>query len=140
MSESEPIRVRHVGGDEFEVTVRDHRIHVDQPLEDGGGDRAPTPTELFVASLGACVAFYVRRFLSRHDLPTAGLEVETAFTFASGPSRVGSVTMTVHLPDGVPEERRGALLAVARHCTVHNSLEHPPPVTIGVGRGAPLAG
>jgi hypothetical protein len=36
----------------------------------------------------------------------------------------------LHLPDGVPESRRGPLLAVARHCTVHNTLEHAPDVVI----------
>ena len=34
------------------------------------------------------------------------------------------------LPAGVPAERVPALMAVASHCTVHNSLEHPPRITI----------
>lgn len=34
------------------------------------------------------------------------------------------------MPDVVPSERHEALLAVASHCTVHNTLEMPPDVTI----------
>jgi len=36
------------------------------------------------------------------------------------------------VPEGVPEERLGALLAVASHCTVHNSLTVPPTISIVV--------
>ena len=43
---------------------------------DGGEDTGPTPTELFIASLAGCVAFYARRYLDRHDQPTEGLTVE----------------------------------------------------------------
>jgi putative redox protein len=124
------VRVDHKGGDLFEIAVRQHLLHVDQPTEDGGSDAAPTPTEMFVASLASCVAFYVRRFLSRHDLPTEGLSVTAQFAVAEHPTRVGEVRLSIQIPDGVPDDRRAALLAVASHCTVHNSLEQPPAVTI----------
>jgi putative redox protein len=39
----------------------------------GGGDVGPTPTELFVAGLASCVAFYARRYLRRHDIDAEGL-------------------------------------------------------------------
>jgi putative redox protein len=123
------IRVDHKTGDLFEIAIRDHQLHVDQPAEHGGSDLAPTPTELFVTSLAACVAFYARRFLARHDLPD-GLSVRAEFTMADHPARVGVVKVAIELPEGVPDDRRAALLAVASHCTVHNSLEHPPEVSV----------
>jgi uncharacterized OsmC-like protein len=45
----------HLDGDRFAISIRDHMITVDQPVADGGQDTAPTPTELFVASLASCV-------------------------------------------------------------------------------------
>ena len=66
-------------GDAFEVRVRGHRFVVDQPLEAGGQDTGPTPTELFVASVAACVAHYARSYLRRHHLPTQGLRVRADF-------------------------------------------------------------
>lgn len=126
------VRVEHKGGDLFEIAIREHLVHVDQPIEDGGSDAAPTPTELFVASLASCVAHYARRFLVRHDLPTEGLSVAATFTMAERPARVGEVTVSVTVPEGVPEARRAALLAVLSHCTVHNSLQQPPEVSIGL--------
>ena len=126
------LRVDHKGGDLFEIAVRQHVLHVDQPVEDDGSDAAPTPTEMFVASLASCVAFYVRRFLLRHDLPTDGLAVTALFSMGEHPARVGEIQLSIQIPDGVPGDRRAPLLAVASHCTVHNSLEHPPVVTIGL--------
>lgn len=40
------------------------------------------------------------------------------------------MTATVTLPDGVPAEKRDALLAVASHCTVHNTLMQTPDVVV----------
>lgn len=126
------VRVEHKEGDVFAIGVRQHLFYVDQPPDAGGTDLAPTPTELFVASLASCVAFYVRRYLDRHELPTAGLAVTADFSIAARPARVGEVRLTVTVPAGIPEERRTGLLAVASHCTVHNSLAQPPQVTIGL--------
>ena len=52
------IAVSYLGGDRLHIDVRGHELSADQPVEDGGGDTAPTPTELFVAGLSACVGFY----------------------------------------------------------------------------------
>lgn len=129
------IKVRHEEGDRFRVSIRGHELFVDQPVDDGGQDSAPTPTELFVAGLASCVAFYAGRFLRRHDLPAEGLAVDCGFEFAPDrPARVGKVELVVHLPEGFPEERRTALLSVVEHCTVHNSLTQPPEIGIALER------
>ena len=127
---SEVIRVDHKEGDLFEIGIRHHLIHVDQPAEAGGSDAAPTPVELFVASLASCVGVYVRRYLARHGLPAEGLSVAAEFDMADRPARVGQVHVSIDVPHGVPDERRDALVAVASHCTVHNTLEDPPDVRI----------
>lgn len=38
------VTVMHAGGDRFRIYARGHEFQVDQPLEDGGQDSAPTPT------------------------------------------------------------------------------------------------
>lgn len=125
-----PVSVTHDGGDRFSIAIRGHVVHVDQPESDGGDDTAPSPTELFVASLASCVAFYARGYLKRHDLPEKGLAVTGQAQLGAKPSRVVSLTVTLTLPEGVPEEKRQALLAVASHCTVHNTLTHTPEVLV----------
>ena len=73
------------------------------------GPLGPTPTELFVASLAACVAFYARRFLARHGLDATGLRVEAAYTMSPDrPARVHTITLRLLLPQPLEENRRGA--------------------------------
>jgi putative redox protein len=123
--------VRFVAGESYEVAVRGHRVTVDQPADAGGLDTAPTPTELFVASLATCVAFYAGRYLTRHGYSRDGLGVCADYDMATDrPARVSGIRLTVRVPAELPAERWAALRAVVSHCTVHNSLASPPPVTI----------
>jgi putative redox protein len=125
------IAVRFAECEAYEIAVRGHQIVVDQPVDDGGGDQGATPTELFVASLAACVAYYAGRFLTRHGYGRQGLTVAAGFEMASGrPARVAAINLTVHVPPEVPAERWPALRAVVHHCTVHNTLNQPPEVDI----------
>lgn len=126
------VTVGHVSGDAYGITVRGHSLLVDQPVADGGQDTAPTPVELLVASLASCVAFYAGRYLTRHGLDRSELAVTAEFSMADDrPARVASVRLDISAP-GLPDQRRDALLAVASHCTVHNTLRQEPSVSIGL--------
>lgn len=134
------IEVVYAEGDRFVVGIRDHDVVIDQPGEAGGDDIGPTPTELFVASLAACIGFYAERFLRRHRLPAAGLKVDCSFSMSEDrPARVASIELDVQVPDGLPEARREAFLAVIDHCVVHNSLRQPPEVKVAVRAREPVA-
>jgi uncharacterized OsmC-like protein len=125
------VAVRHVHGNAYAITARGHQVLTDQPSADGGSDAAVTPTELLVASLASCVAFYAGRYLLRHGLDRAGLAVAAEFDMAAGrPALVGAVRLRIIVPGGVPAPRTDALLAVASHCTVHNTLRREPDVSI----------
>jgi uncharacterized OsmC-like protein len=125
------IRVVHQGGDRLLMTVRGHGVRSDQPVADGGDDSAPTPTELFLASLAGCVTFYAERFLRRNGLTTEGLAVSCRYTWAESPHRVGAIDLDVEAP-GLTAEKRNAFTRVIEHCTVHNTLRKPPAVEIRI--------
>jgi uncharacterized protein (DUF302 family)/uncharacterized OsmC-like protein len=124
------VRALPAGGDRFLLQVRGHTVAVDQPVAAGGTDTALTPTELFVASLTGCVAYYANHYLSRHGLSSEGLVVETRYEMANRPARVGRLDVRITPPPHLLDAPRERLLAVASHCTVHNTLEQPPEVTI----------
>ena len=107
------LQVRHLDGDRFAVAVRGHELVVDQPVDAGGQDTAPTPTELFVAGLAACVAFYARRYCARHDVDPAGLEVTTSYRIGGRPAAVEDLEVVVSPPTALPRERRDAFLRTA---------------------------
>jgi uncharacterized OsmC-like protein len=130
---SNDLVVHHLDGDRFAIDVRGFTLLVDQPTGAGGSDTAPTPTELFVAGLASCVAFYARRYLARHHVDPAGLTVSTSYEIGGRPTRVQGIKIVVTPPVGLPAERRDAFLAVASHCTVHNTLTEPSDVEIFIG-------
>ena len=122
--------VHSLGGDRHRVTVRGHEIVVDQPREDGGDDAGPTPVELFVASLAACVGHYARRALGA---ASPGATVRCTWEMAQTPPwRVTAIDVDVTLPEGTSEARRAAVLRAVHHCTVHNSISDPPRIRIDV--------
>jgi len=133
------MEVRFRSGESYEIAAGDHVICVDQPADAGGHDDCATPTELFVASLAACVAFYAGRYLTRHGYTRDGLRVSVDYDLAADrPARVAAIRLSVHLPEDLPAERLPALHAVMSHCTVHNSLTTPPRVTIDFAAGTAL--
>ena len=123
-------------GDTFVIDVRAHFLTTDQPYDAGGQDLGPTPTELFVASLGACIGVFAERFMRRHDIDAAGLRVDCRFEMAEHPARIGRIDVRVALPPGFPPERRDGLRAVVERCTVHNTIYRPPEVRIDVEQPA----
>jgi uncharacterized OsmC-like protein len=89
--------------------------------------------ELFAASLVACTAHYAGSYLTRHGLPSDDLVVDGDFVTATdAPARITSLSVSITPPADLPDNRRAGLLAVARHCTVHNTIRQPPTVDINL--------
>jgi putative redox protein len=131
------LTVASLGGDRHRITVRGHELIVDQPCEAGGEDAGPTPTDLFVASLASCVAHYARRGLgSGGEGPTVRCVWRMSET---PPWRVAAITIDVTLPPGTSDARVAAVRRAVAHCTVHNSLQAPPAVSITT-RAVPVEG
>jgi OsmC-like protein len=119
------VTVQHHGGDRFGIQVRGHEVTVDQPTAYGGTDAGPTPTELFVAGLAGCVAFYARRYLARHGLPESGLTVTAEYTMATRPARVDTCASPCSfqrtcLPNGATHCSRWSAIAPST-----TALPHP---------------
>lgn len=117
------ISVLHDSGDRFRIEIRGHELIVDQP---GSGDSGPTPTELFIASLISCTAFYARRFLARRGLTDGELVVTGDYTWAEDHSRITAIEMHVATANGIPADLHAALARVVEHCTVHESIRNVP--------------
>jgi uncharacterized OsmC-like protein len=119
------------GGDRYSIRKGRHTIVVDQPIEAGGTDTGLTPTDLFVASLASCTAHYAGRFLRRHQLSSEGMDVTCSFEMATDrPARVGTISLDVRVPGGVPEHLEERFRAVIEHCTVKNSIAAPPTIEL----------
>jgi len=73
-----------------EAATRGHSVLTDQPAAAGGEDAGMTPTDLLVASLSSCIAFYAGRYLDRHGMNRDGPKVTADFTLDTDcPARTG---------------------------------------------------
>lgn len=130
--------VGHLGGDRYRMVVRGHGVTVDQPVDAGGTDEGPTPTELFVGSLATCAAFFAGRFLRRHLSSDQDFWIEARFAMGDRPSRVSRVEIDLVLPAGIPPAVRDGALAAAERCTVHASILTPLEIRIAAPEREPV--
>jgi ribosomal protein S12 methylthiotransferase accessory factor len=113
------------GGSRVDAQVRPFTIHTDQPPD----ATAPSPFELFLASIGACVGFYVLAFCRKRGIATDNIRVVQHHDMART-GLVERVRLTVELPPEFPDRYRDAVLRAADQCTVKKHLEHPPKIEV----------
>ena len=132
MSEPETMTIDWVKEAQFLIETRRHRLLVDQPADDGGRDEGMTPVELLIGALGSCIGHFAARFFLRHQLGVDRLRVTMAWDYAERPHRVGTITARVHLPVALEPEVLARLQKVVEGCTVHNTLAHPPAISVRI--------
>jgi putative redox protein len=116
------IRTEYKGDMLFESRVNGHRVVIDVPASMGGKGRGPTPPDLFVASLGSCVAAFVANYCNNTGIDTTGMTVDVSFEKAEDPTRLTDMRVEVNLPRGDLKGRENAILRVAERCPVHETV------------------
>lgn len=114
------------GGLAVEAHHKGYVIRTDQPADAGGGDSAPGPFDLFLASLGTCAGFYALRFCQERQLPTEGLAVTLTTERDAARRRLSTVRIEVRLPDGFPEKYRAPILRAVDQCAVKKHVVEAP--------------
>jgi putative redox protein len=113
------------GGRKVDVSFGGHVVHTDQPKDNGGDDAAPSPFQVFLASIGACAGIFVQGFCAKRGLPYDQIRiVEHPHYDAQG--GLVSVDLDVQLPAAFPEKYREALLRVVEQCSVKKAIAAQP--------------
>lgn len=126
------IDVTFPGGKRVTANFLDHQVHTDQPTKAGGDGSAPSPFELFFASLATCAGYYVLEFCRSRDLSLDGVELSQTFDRDVATKRVTDVHLTIRLPAGFPEKYRQAVAQAAAGCAVKKLVENPPTMHVQV--------
>lgn len=116
------ITTKHKGDMLFETGLGNHALQIDVPADMGGSDRGPTPPEIFVASLGSCVAALVANYCNKAGLSTDDMTVDVTYEKASDPTRLVDLKVLVDLPHADVSGRERAIQRVADHCPVHQTI------------------
>jgi putative redox protein len=113
---------RRTGTFRHTVDIRSHRLSVDEPLESGGDDSAPSPQEMLAASLASCTAITVEMYAQRKGWDLGYIEVECEYS----PAERGCPTkfeLVLRLPADAEDEQVERLKVIAAKCPVHRTLD-----------------
>jgi len=132
------VTIDHLGAVQFEIKARHHTIACDQPLENGGFDEGMTPPELLLASLGSCAAYYAAQYLRKYHLATDGTRVRiTADKVKDPAARIDNFRIEIETPVELTDQHRAGVERSVHHCLIHNTLLHPPQITIDINAHVP---
>ena len=117
-----------------EIQIRQHTLIADEHIDDGGADEAPTPMEMLVGTLGACIAVTTRAYAQRKGwaLDTITVEVEMERfkgdeypDYDGDAPYVNEVREQIRFEGDLTDEQKKRLLAIAAKCPVHLTLQSP---------------
>ncbi len=114
------------GGKGVNATYKDFTIKTDQPTDSGGEGSAPTPFDLFLASIGTCSGFYVLSFCQARNISTGEIRLVLNTERNEKTKIISKIAIEILLPKEFPEKYTDQLVRVAEKCTVKKHLENPP--------------
>jgi putative redox protein len=122
------------GGKVVMAKLGDHIIFTDQPLDNGGGDTAPAPFDLYLASIGTCAGIYVKSFCDRRNISTAGIKIIQSIEFDHIKRLPSNIRLDIKLPSDFPVKYKDAVINAAELCAVKKSIADPPKFEIVTSR------
>lgn len=114
------------GGKVVTAHSHGHTIRTDQPVDNGGGDTAASPFELFLASIGTCAGIYVKSFCDNRQIPADKIKIIQTTDYNKETGLPTSVKLDIQFPPDFPEKYKASLLHVAGLCKVKKSIASPP--------------
>jgi ribosomal protein S12 methylthiotransferase accessory factor len=114
------------GGKVVTAHTHGHSIRTDQPLDNGGTNTAPTPFDLFLASIGTCAGIYVKSFCDNRKIPTDGIKIIQTTQFNKETGLPANIKIDIQVPPDFPEKYRNSLINVAELCKVKKTMAIPP--------------
>lgn len=126
----------HLGktGYKTEITCGDHHFIADEPESVGGTNQGPTPMQMLVGALGACMAITVRLYAERKKWPLEGVEIDVNLERFAGQDYaaytgdslfVHEIKNRIVFHGPLDDNQREKLLEIVNKCPVHRVLEHP---------------
>jgi putative redox protein len=121
MSEHLEVNASWAGGYECRVRAREQAITIDEPVENGGGDRGMMPTEALCAAIASCFCLALGHVAGKRRIELPGLTVVVRAYRAGRELRYDRFEIDARAE--VPGNQLGALIESAkRFCWVSNTL------------------
>ncbi len=120
------ITVDFPGGARVDAHFGAFTVATDQPADAGGSGSAPSPFEVFLASLATCAGVYVQGFCKMRGIPTDGIRLIQKAERSPETKMVTKIAFDIQLPESFPRQYASAVIRAAESCLVKKHLEKPP--------------
>ena len=110
------------GGSRVDAHFGNFTVNTDQPP----ASSAPSPFEVFLASIGTCAGIYVLGFCQQRGLPTTDIRILERVNHSQLTHMVEKIDLEIQVPPTFPEKYRESLIRSAELCAVKKHLEKPP--------------
>ncbi len=124
------IEVSFPGGKRVDARVGGHLVCTDQPTANGGGDSAPSPFDLFLASVATCAGIYILGFCRARALSVEGITLRQHVDYDATTNLPAHIHLEIGLPATFPEEYRRAIVHAATACKVKQTMAAQPSVEV----------
>ncbi len=120
------MQISFPGGVAVAAQIGEFQVLTDQPEGSGGANSAPSPYDLFLASIGTCAGFFALRFCQQRQIATEGLGLSLAIERDPETRRLLKVKVDIQLPEGFPEKYRKAIIKATDQCAVKQAIIAQP--------------
>lgn len=114
------------GGKIVTAHYHGHSIKTDQSVNSGGKNSAPSPFELYLASIGTCAGIYVKSFCDNRQIPTDNIKIVQTVEYDKESGLPVNILIDIQLPPDFPEKYKASVIHVAELCKVKKSINKPP--------------
>jgi ribosomal protein S12 methylthiotransferase accessory factor len=120
------MKIGFPGGKRVYSDYKGFKIETDQSKEEGGENSAPTPSDLFFASIGTCVGIYALEFCELRNIDSKKLKLTLELQSNGKTHMVEKLIFKIDLPPEFPERYTSALIRSLNLCYVKKHLQQPP--------------
>jgi ribosomal protein S12 methylthiotransferase accessory factor len=122
------MEVKIEGKKKISANLNGQTIMTDQPVQAGGDGSAPSPFDLFLASIGTCAGIYVKNFCDQRGLSAENIRIIQKLSFDQNKRLIDRIDLEIQLPDDFPEKYKEAVIKAANLCTVKRHLQDAPDI------------
>ncbi len=123
---NENIEISFPGGKKVDAKYGDFVIQTDQPVHGGGEGTAPSPFDLFLASIATCAGYYVLVFCQSRGLSYKNVSLVLKKERNPETKRIEKIFININLPDKFPEKYKSAVIKSVNSCSVKIHMMYPP--------------
>ncbi|MFZ4520608.1 MAG: OsmC family protein [Bacteroidales bacterium] len=117
-----PIDIIFDGNKKVNAVIDGFTLKTDQTIQSGGDNSAPTPFNMFLASLGTCAGIYVKSFCEQRGIDTSEIRLNMDYVYDQGQKMIVKFILLIHVPASFPEQYEAAVIKTASLCAVKRHL------------------